>query len=276
MLLGFAQSLFQLFRENSDVVPVSQLKRKGIRSVTVLDWDRVQALIAAAVEEALSLRGVGLAPAALESVNQEAREAFVRLVEQRDSYRETAESLAAEKRDLLSNLDRLRAEFEQSKGALAQALGAEVSVADVPVSAEGMEEYQRRLSEEIARLVAQSPPDLAERISAVARRLMDDEREKAAAAARSDQQHRIAQLERRVQKLRETLSATEQMVERLRVAKGAVSGVESIYREVQGLDESDILAQEKRGLLEEIFKLNVELREVIAGQASNAAESSSA
>lgn len=53
------------------------------------------------------------------------------------------------------------------------------------------------------------------------------------------------------------------MVERLQRTKSGDDGVESIYREVQGIDPTEHRINEKKGLLEEIFRLNLELRQVI-------------
>ena len=97
MILGLANSLFRLFRENSDVVPVSRLKKQGVRQVTVLDWDKIETLIARAVEDALARQGVTLSRDAMESVNQEALETFHRLVSERDRLQESARSLEQEK-----------------------------------------------------------------------------------------------------------------------------------------------------------------------------------
>ena len=70
---------------------------------------------------------------------------------------------------------------------------------------------------------------------------------------------------RRIAKLKGMLTESERMVGRLRSSGQGMGdeGVESVYREVQGMDSDDHLAQEKQGPLDEIFRLNVELREVI-------------
>ena len=276
MILSLADSLFRMFRENSDVVPVSRLKKQGHRSVTVLDWDRIQTLIEKAVEEALARRGVDLSPKALDSVNQEAREAFVRLVEQRDTYRESARSLEAEREELRANMTRLQSELENSKGALAREKEHVVTAEEVAVGAEGMASFHARLETEMRRLAAsgRSGDDFAAQAAAIAKRLLDEEQAKAVDDAREEQRMRIAQLERRVGKLRKSLHDSESLVTRLREAKDLPEGVESIYREVQGLDPNESQATEKAGLLQEIFKLNVELRDVIQDKAAGVAETS--
>ncbi|MBI4878168.1 MAG: hypothetical protein HY812_00700 [Planctomycetes bacterium] len=268
MILGLASSLFRLFREHSDVVPVSRLRKQGVRSVTVLDWERVERLLARAVEQALERHGADLSPQALATINQEAREAFARLVEQRDSFRDSARSLEQEKSQLLANLMLLRGEIESSSGALARERRRTVSLDEVAVGARGMQEYGRRLEEEVRALLAGEggaggSGATAGSIAAIARRLLDEERGRALDSARAEQRHRVLQLERRVDKLTRTLAETESLVDRLQRMKAGDPGIESIYREVQGLDAADPRAAEKRSLLDEIFKLNMELRAVI-------------
>ncbi|MFH0944734.1 MAG: hypothetical protein V2A76_06010 [Planctomycetota bacterium] len=277
MILGLANSLFRLFRENSDVIPVSRLKKQGVKSVTVLDWERIESLINRAVREALSRHGVDLSERTLASVNQEAREAFARLVEQRDAIREerdtlkrTARTLEVEREELAANLDALHQELYASTGALAHERRHTVSAENVTVDPKGIAQYAARLERELRRMLRSgegdgSEGDLAASVTALARRLLNDERKGALETARKEQVHRIEKLERRIAKLKGMLSESEQLVGRLRgSAQGADDeGVESIYREIQGMDGDDVLAAEKQGLLDEIFRLNVELREVI-------------
>lgn len=276
MFLGLANSLFRLFRENSDVVPVSRLQKEGVRSVTVLDWERVEKLISDAVAEALARHGVELGAEAMRSVNDEAREAFARLLEQRDTLRETARSLAEEKSQLEDNLSLLRHELDSSTGMLAQERRQVVSPQSVAVAPDAMAHYSERLEQELTRLLRDDDPGgetgLARSVSDLARRLLEEERDKAFDQARTEQGQRIEQLERRIAKLKRMLAETESVVERLSSGDADDEGAESIYKEVQGLGRGDPLAEEKRGILNEIFRLNVELQDVILeGQQSNRA-----
>ena len=275
MMLGLATNLFRLFRENSDVVPVSRLRKQGVKSVTVLDWERIEHLIERAVIEALSRRGVELSATAMASVNAEAREAFARLVEQRDTIKEerdhlqhTARTLEIERQELAANLNALHRELYESTGALAHERQHTISAENVGMDRRGMEQYSARLEQELRRLLqneAQAGTDdsLAASVSALARRLLDEERRMVLATARKEQIHRIEQLERRIGKLKGKLTESELLVERLQNVEAGEEGVESIYREVQGLDAGHADTVERRGLLDEIFRLNMELREVI-------------
>ena len=70
----------------------------------------------------------------------------------------------------------------------------------------------------------------------------------------------IEQLNRRIAKLTGSLEATEQEIARLRTLKDVDDGVESIYRDVQGLDDSDARAEIKKELMGAIFKANMDLQ----------------
>ena len=266
MILGLAQSLFQLFREHSDVVSVSKLRRQGVRSVTVLDWDRIEELISRAVEEALQRRGIELSPDARRSVNQEALEAFHRLVEQRDQLAESAQSLEEERNELNANLEAVRGQLDRARGELDVERTRRISADDVLIAPDRFERYAERLATELARVAdgGEDPSDLPDSLRDVAQRLLAQEREQAMTRARAQQEERVQLLERRIAKLQGTLDRTEDVVKKLRDAREVDPGIESIYREVQGLDAKDNRYEEKKGVLEDIFKLNVSLREVLA------------
>jgi hypothetical protein len=68
-------------------------------------------------------------------------------------------------------------------------------------------------------------------------------------------------LERRIEKLRNQLQATEAALERALTLKGEdEDGVSSIYREVQGLKLADQLYEKKKGMLKVIFEENYQLQ----------------
>lgn len=70
----------------------------------------------------------------------------------------------------------------------------------------------------------------------------------------------IDQLNRRIAKLMGSLEATEQEVATLRALKGVEDGVESIYRDVQGLDGADARTEVKKELMGAIFQANMDLQ----------------
>jgi hypothetical protein len=262
--MGFADSVFRLFRENSDVVPLARLKKRGVKNVTVLDWSRIQELIERAVDEALSKRRIDVDPGVLENVHRDAKEAFHRLLEQRDRAEETARTLEQEKAELLSNLEGLRGEIARSQGELATERSRAVTPDEIGVSGDSLDRAVAALAARVAQLAGDGKGDLATRVAAAAKEILDAERSRAAADAALAQRQRVEQLERRLAKLQRTLTETEGLVEQLRHAKEGDPGIESVFKDVQGIDPTDTRADQKRGLLAEVFRLNLELREVIA------------
>jgi hypothetical protein len=68
-------------------------------------------------------------------------------------------------------------------------------------------------------------------------------------------------LERRIAKLTQLLSMTEGELRRLIDAKSIDPGVASIYKNVQGLEESENNAHVKKELMKRIFQANLELKQ---------------
>ena len=79
-------------------------------------------------------------------------------------------------------------------------------------------------------------------------------------ARRALQDREVGNLQRRIQKLNDTLAATEQRLASATSSKKVESGISSIYREVQGLDESDAQAGKKKELMADIFRANLKLQ----------------
>lgn len=272
--MGLADSVFRLFRENSDVVPLKRLEKRGVKNVTVLDWSRVQNLIEKAVDEALARRGVDLDPNVLAGVHRDAKEAFHRLVAERDRLEETTRTLSQEKDDLAKNVVALKDEIARSQQELQAERSRAPVLGDVAVEGAQLDHAMSRLEGRVRELLGESGGgDLATRVAAAARALLDEERKNAFDQAATEQKMKVEQLERRLSKLQRALSDSEQVVEKLKTAKVGDPGIESIYKNVQGLDRNDRSADQKRGLLDQVFKLNLELREVMADKPAVARKS---
>jgi diguanylate cyclase (GGDEF)-like protein len=67
-------------------------------------------------------------------------------------------------------------------------------------------------------------------------------------------------LQRRLSKLTESLGLTERELARVRRMKAVDSGVESVYRDVQGVTGDDEHAELKKDLMSKIFAANLDLR----------------
>ena len=78
-----------------------------------------------------------------------------------------------------------------------------------------------------------------------------------------ESQKQIENLERRITKLTESLSATEGALKQIAAAKNIDLGVASIFRNVQGLTLEDAMFEAKREMLKNIFEANMALRAAI-------------
>ena len=79
-----------------------------------------------------------------------------------------------------------------------------------------------------------------------------------------ESQRQIAMLERRVEKLTESLGMTEQELKRVAAMKNIDLGISSLYRTVQGLSDDDENAEAKKSMLQNLFEANVALQKEVA------------
>lgn len=80
-----------------------------------------------------------------------------------------------------------------------------------------------------------------------------------ASSAAPDQSRQIQLLERRIQKLSDSLTSTEAALRTVQTAPSD-SGVPSIYKTIQGLGDTDPNAESKKAMMAQIFQANRELR----------------
>ncbi len=77
---------------------------------------------------------------------------------------------------------------------------------------------------------------------------------------------RADMLDRRVRKLSELLEITEKELKRVAAAKSIDTGISSIYRTVQGINDEDDQAETKKELMKSIFEANLALRKAPASK----------
>jgi chaperonin cofactor prefoldin len=279
MSRNLVSNLIQAIRSGAYHTPLKNLERQGYRTVTVLPAQKLDEIVSKAIELTLKEYGLPLDPEAVRGLSNDAKVAFVKLVRERDALRQTNEALERERESLGRNENHLRAEIEQAQRLLAEQ--KQHGLPEVPVEASGFEETLRtaalaRVEEALRRLGRNADPRvtseigaLSNEIAAIAGRLLDQANNENVEEARRRHEERVNLLERRIRKLQTSLSDTESMLQRLQQAANEDKGVASIYREPQGLAPSDDRFEQKRHLLAEIFKLNVELRQIIEEQDSS-------
>jgi diguanylate cyclase (GGDEF)-like protein len=100
-------------------------------------------------------------------------------------------------------------------------------------------------------------------VVASALREMKGEIERALGQSQSEHQRQIDTLERRIQKLTQSLGMTEAELRRALAQTNVDPGVASLYRNVQGLSSADVQQELKKELMSKIFQANLELRKQI-------------
>tara|TARA_R110002072_G_scaffold27804_3_gene90206 strand:- start:2721 stop:3464 length:744 start_codon:yes stop_codon:yes gene_type:complete len=238
---------------------IDKLKKKGVQNVNVLGIDRIISLIEAAVHRSLKSRLVGVDR---EAVAESTKAEFLRLLR-------SNEDLQREK----SQVEQARERAEEEIDLMRRELGEKRTALKVKLQQDSVELATRYDGEnaEIAKKVAAVVSSLADSdddsIESVKDRLMElvmdvvsGEREEAETARKALQDREVGNLQRRIKKLNETLVSTEQRLTKVSAMKTVDDGISSIYRDVQGLDESDSHAGKKKELMADLFKANLKLQ----------------
>lgn len=136
------------------------------------------------------------------------------------------------------------------------------SAAPLAETKEPLEPGDKQLAEMLQRaLTSGGPTDLArDMLDRVVKELEQRYRDGA-----SDE--RTDLLERRVAKLGSMLERTEENLRKVLASNGQ-DGIASVYRDVQGLDASEVQVEQKRDLLKALFEANLRMRKIQGGDAT--------
>ena len=252
---NFRDTLKKLARQT----PVDQLVKSGVKEVKVVGLDHIASLIEEAVHRSLRSKLMGMDRAQLAG---EAREEFMRLLQSHQTLAEIARRGAAQEG---------RGRGRGRSGA-APAGGAEPAPAGEAGHAEEdlraqHEGENSEILEQVNNLFLQLPDDpdagvadLRNRVLELVMHVVGEERKTAIAARQVAHNREVEVLERRIDKLKGSLEATEHNLARLSDGGQVEPGISSIYREVQGLDHADTHFERKRTLMADIFRANVALQ----------------
>jgi hypothetical protein len=263
------RSLASLFRSRAEVTSLSRLDREGFRTVNVLDIGDLESIVVEAVERVVAELGPnGASPGSLAAG---AQIELLKLVGDTTRLNEKNAQLEREQKHLEGDLSLLQGALAESR----KSLEANIARADH----EAMGELRQRLESSLKELfqrartqVERVAPDAGRSVDALQAPLRDAMLVLLSTALRrghvpptSDSEMQVELLGRRVKKLTAQLDETEQLLERVRREKSAdEAGVASIYRTVQGLRGDEAAVAQRRALLHEIFRHNLELRSELA------------
>lgn len=259
-MAGFRETLREAVRQIAFRTSVDSLKKQGVQQVSVLGLDRIVVLIEEAVSTSLRAH---LGGSEREAVAQATKAEFLRLLRSNEDLQRQKTEVERLKEQAEGEVDSLRRELARQQqelqlrlqqGRLAEAgrhdgedaviagkvrglfaaLAATGNLADVPT--------ETRVLELVMDVVAEQRRDSEE-----ARRALRD--------------REVENLQRRIQKLGETLEQTEHRLREVSALKNIDAGISSIYREVQGLRTGDAAFSRKQELMAAIFEANLRLRQ---------------
>lgn|SRR5262245_30900933 len=252
-----ARSIFDLVRTTGRSESVTNLERRGVRSVRLLGADQIAALIEQSLDRALQDRLLEITDHERAKLLDRARDEFERLRAQVQGLETEAERKRRELLDVESRLSDLSGDFQKANASLDAEILAAMTAPTAPV-VDPRDELE--VLTRVVNLAGIQEPSLAARVAGAIAKHLAAEREKAAAEAAKTQRERVEMLERRLAKLTETLERTEQQLAVAIENAQNDPGVESIYRTVQGLKETAKDFQRKRAMLSEIFSKNFMLQ----------------
>ncbi len=256
MTRTLARNLFHMMRGRAQRTTLDGLKKRGHQSVNVLSFRDIQALIERAIENTLQRRGLDLNRG---DIQDEVRHEFLSLMQERDALQSTVDSLLREKDELAENRQALASELNKATEEYEHA--QESVQAGIP---KDVAELMRRITAEVSD--TQNAAGIHEDLTKKTLELVNAAIEEHAAAlstnAAAAQASNLNHLQRRISKLKRKLQETEDMLERARAEGVDPTGIAGEQVD-PGLKSGDPNFGMKKDLLGEIFKLNVELRQML-------------
>jgi hypothetical protein len=265
MSFKLARNVFEVLRGSARTKSLEQLRREGHQHVPVLRFSDLEALMAAAVDDTLTRLGLELSDHQIAGLNDESRLRFLALLRERQQLKDTLDSLQRQGDKLEVTTEGVRAEIERAQAEL-----VEEETLPAPMSVDEDVEVLRAKLREVLGVVlqdaARADPDLPTRVMAAVDTAVENYRILVAAKARTEQEGRVEQLNRRLQRLRRKLEESEVLLARARAAAASGGALMPLFDPGKALQPGDADYAQKKGLLDEVFQLNVELRKMIAAK----------
>jgi len=238
---------------------VDQLKRRGVRNVNVLGLDRVAFLIQEAVSRSLRYKMLALDGERLASAT---RDEFLNLVQSNEDLSRSHDELRRLKDKAEEQVDQLRRELTSQQALLKKKLMVAESEARGRFKGEDavIAEKVLTLFEGVQTLPDLNLDELRERLMELVMEIVHHERRDAIAARETVRDRDVDLLQRRINKLNVSLKETEHQLREVIRVKSVDEGISSMYREVQGLDQTDSQFDCKLGLMTDLYNANVRLQ----------------
>lgn len=257
---GFKDALKQAVRQIAFRTSLDSLKKQGVEQVSVLGIDRIIALIEEAVHRSLKSRLVGIER---EAVADATKSEFLRLLRTNQDLQRQKSELEKLKERAEDEVDQLRRELTQQKQVLEEKIQQQNQVPEIG-RYEGentvIAQKVREMIQAMARGGRLDPTLLQERVYELVMDSVSSERQSADEARRALRDREVDNLQRRIQKLTQSLETTEHRLRQVAAMKHIDDGISSIYRDVQGLSPEDTGFGKKKELMAAIFQANMRLQ----------------
>lgn len=253
---GFRESLKAAVRQIAFRTDVDSLKKQGVERVSVLGMDRIVGLVEEAVHRSLKSRLVGLER---EAVADATKAEFLRLLRSNQELQREKSEVERLKERAEEEVDQLRRLIAQEKQVLDERLRHGQFAAQARNAIDDAE-IAARLREAIAASGGSAGSAAEERVLALVMDTVGRERAAAEQAKSALRDREVENLQRRIEKLTQSLSTTEHRLRQVAAMKNIDDGISSIYREVQGLDEAAQDSGKKKELMSAIFAANMRLQ----------------
>ena len=242
---------------------VDQLKKKGYDKVNVLGMDRITNLIQEAVQRTLRTRLLGqLGRTAVERAEVAAatKKEFMRLLKSNEDLSRQHDELRRLKDAAEEQVDELRRDLVEQEKLLESRLQRAESDAAVHYSGE-----DREIAEQLGFLMEEidhsgDNESTRERVLDLVMGFVGEQRRQALEAREELQDREVGTLQRRITKLHSALEETESRLLKMTAIKNIDQGISSVFKEVQGLDETENRFGQKRALMTNIFEANIRLQ----------------
>jgi hypothetical protein len=256
------EALIEALRELGDSATPEELRAQGVRRVRRVRREMLSLLIEKAVNRTLMERTLGVGQEELVELVRRAQDEFNHMLGQQDEIDRAREQIGARRIALRDELARIRTEFA-ARGEDRARRRREIEREEDELLAAGLRAAFARLE--------RLPPEVRRLEREVLSRAMESlevARASALMAGRQESTEIVGELERRVAKLVQSLEASEQALARVGPLLKLESGLESIYRTVQGLQGADPSVEAKKELMRAIFEKNLELLRLAKAQVS--------
>lgn len=269
----------QVIDANARRVSLWDLASEGKKSIKVINLKRINESLGLAMDQTLRKYEKQIGHVLRQKIEHEATRNFLELM---DLHQKVVEAKTVDDRyrkDLESELFRLREDLQKHEGSLSAERNRAIDQHSFMLSEDGFQDLEKHLrrvlgafmNEERRLQIAEHGPEILrgmneteKALGEVLRRILEEERRRVFEQQERIRTQEIDVLERRIDKLKESLTLREQALDQMARLKAGDPGIASIYSSVQGLSERENNLAKKREMLRVIFEKNLELREQLA------------